>query len=115
MGSWKICQCCGWMPPQTDGASDAFALRANDFGEVHASGVLNENIERCGHGYRGQREMRLSEPPVERANELLVDIDLRIIVEPIDDEFAAGASGKLRPVEDVAVGLVEIFHGEEFV
>ena len=73
------------------GASDAFALGADDLGEVHAAGVLNEDVEGGLPRIGGKCEMRLAEAAVERADEFLVDIDLRVIVEAIDGEFAAVA------------------------
>ena len=62
-----------------------------------------------------QGEMRLAEAAVERADEFLIDVDLRVIVEAVDRKFAAGAGCELRAVENVAVGLVEVFHGEQLV
>ena len=38
-----------------------------------------------------KREVRLAEATIERCRELLVDIDLRIVVQSIDREFAARA------------------------
>ena len=63
-----------------DGTGDAFALGANDLGEVYAAGILDEDVEGCGNGDDGQREMRLTCAAVESADEFPVYINLRVVV-----------------------------------
>src|ERR1700739_3361859 len=80
---------------------------------MDAAGILNEDVEGCSPAARGQFQVPLPEATIERADQLAVDIDLRIIVKAVNGEFTARTCCELRAVENVAVGLIEILHGEK--
>ena len=69
---------------ERNSARKAFASAADDFGEVHAAGVLDQDVERRGVGLARDVERIGAETAVERANQLLIDVDLRIVVKAIE-------------------------------
>lgn len=71
-----------------DSAGDPFALSAYDAGEIHATRVLDEDVEGRRNGDSGQREMRLADAAIKCADELAVNVNLRVVMEAVDGEFA---------------------------
>ena len=57
--------------------------------------------------------MILFQAAVESADELAVQIDLRVAVQFVECEIAAGVRLERGAIEDVAVGLVDVLHAED--
>ena len=103
------------MAAEGDLVGDALALAANDSGEVDAAGVLDEDVEA---GFRGgdlDGEMALVETAVEGSYEFFVDVNACVVVEAVENEVEAAGAGGKGAIEDVAVGLVEVLHGEQMI
>src|SRR5271154_1292813 len=93
-------------------ASQAFAFGTDYFGEVYAARVFDEDIEGCGVSLSRNVEVRLTEAAVECSDGLLIDIDLRVVVESVELELPAVAFVQSGAIEHVSVGLIEIFEGQ---
>ena len=84
------------LPASVDLAGDSLALAANHLGEIDAAGVLNQDVE-SGRMIDGrQLEVRTGLPAIEHADEFLIDIDLRVIVQAVEDQVAPAAPASRR-------------------
>src|SRR3954470_7754519 len=95
-----------------DLARDSLAFAANDAGEIHASAVLHQDVERGRTRYRGKLQLRCRQPAVEGANEFLIQIHLRVIVKTFEAQLATGARLEASAVKHISIRLVHVFHGE---
>ena len=88
-----------------DGFCDAFGFAAHGWRKVDAGGVFYEDVKACGaDGSDGEGGLLVA--AIEFSGEFSVEVDLRVVVELIEDEVAGDGGGELVAVEDVAVGLV---------
>src|SRR6185437_14797864 len=96
---------------------DAGAFASEEFAKVHAACVFPENVEARGTSGGGEleREMALPGAAVEGADELAVEIDVCVAVQVVEGEVAAGLWLEGGAIEDVAVGLVDVFHAEDLL
>src|SRR3954447_26544609 len=71
----------GLFAGEGDVAGDSLALAANDGGEIDAAGVLDQDVERGWARSCRQLQVRRAQAAIERADEFLIEIHLRVIVE----------------------------------
>ena len=101
---------CQRLAVQRDLLRNALALAANYRAEVHAARVLHQDVELRLRSAQINVQWFLFQPPVERSQQLAVCVDLRVVVEFVKNQVARDRALNCRPVENVAVRLVEVLH-----
>ena len=93
---------------------DALALAAQGKPEVHAAGVFDEDVEVGLRGVDVEGHGDFVETAIEGAVEYAVEINLRVVVD--GSMTRSPVTGDDRgAVKDVAVGLIDFFHGEGLI
>ena len=113
MGSEKICQCFGSLPPSV--TLPVIPLRSPRMTLVKFTRpVFSTRMSSvAGCVIAGNVKMRRVKPAIERACEFLVDIHLRVIVQAIHHQVAAFAGIEPGAIQHIPIRLVHVLHGEQ--
>ena len=80
---------CRFLAAKRDLAGDALPLGPDYLCEVDSSTVLNKDVQSGSAGEDRQSDARSAKPAIECANELLIDIDLRVVMEAVKHQFTS--------------------------
>ncbi len=74
------------------------------------AGVLDQNVQLRIPGRNIQRQSILMQSAIEGSHDRAIQVDLCIILQVLEYQFAMDWLGDFRPIQDVAIGLTEHFH-----